>query len=108
MTDTERERLRDELAAELSKLKLSMEAADYLLPWLEAKLIAVSQKSWNDGYDAGKAAYMDRTMAEQFKAARVEGAKPICLDCSKAGLINCSHFDNCEGTWVYKPSSETL
>jgi hypothetical protein len=32
----------------------------------------------------------------------VSGASPVCLDCSKAGLQNCSHFDNCDGTWIYK------
>lgn len=36
----------------------------------------------------------------------VKGASPICLDCNKAGLRNCSHFDNCEGAWVYKPGEQ--
>src|SRR5258708_2671653 len=31
----------------------------------------------------------------------VIGAKPLCLDCHKAGIVNCSHFDNCDGKWVY-------
>ena len=36
----------------------------------------------------------------------VVGAKPVCFDCSAAGIINCSHFDNCAGKWVYKASAE--
>ena len=36
----------------------------------------------------------------------VVGAKPVCFYCSAAGIINCSHFDNCAGKWVYKPSAE--
>ena len=31
----------------------------------------------------------------------VVGAKPLCLDCHSAGIINCSHFDDCDGKWVY-------
>ena len=27
--------------------------------------------------------------------------KPRCLDCNAAGIINCSHFDNCDGRWEY-------
>jgi hypothetical protein len=37
---------------------------------------------------------------------QVKGAKPLCLDCNKAGIINCSHFDNCDGTWVYVPTPQ--
>lgn len=33
----------------------------------------------------------------------VVGAKPVCLDCNKVGMLNCSHFDECDGQWVYKP-----
>jgi hypothetical protein len=39
---------------------------------------------------------------------KVTGASPICLDCNKAGLRNCSHFDNCDGTWVYRPDTAEL
>jgi hypothetical protein len=35
----------------------------------------------------------------------VIGASPVCLDCNAAGIRNCSHFDNCEGKWVYKPDA---
>jgi hypothetical protein len=31
------------------------------------------------------------------------GVKPTCLDCAQAHIINCSHFDNCGGRWVYMP-----
>jgi hypothetical protein len=37
----------------------------------------------------------------------VIGAIPVCLDCNAAGIRNCSHFDNCDGKWVYKPSPST-
>jgi hypothetical protein len=36
----------------------------------------------------------------------VIGASPVCLDCNRAGIRNCSHFDNCDGTWVYKPEAQ--
>jgi hypothetical protein len=38
----------------------------------------------------------------------VKGASPVCLDCNKAGLRNCSHFDECDGTWVYKPNEAEI
>jgi hypothetical protein len=27
--------------------------------------------------------------------------KPRCLDCNAVGITNCSHFNNCAGTWKY-------
>lgn len=36
----------------------------------------------------------------------VIGAKPLCLDCHSAGITNCSHFDNCDGKWVYVAAPE--
>ncbi len=38
----------------------------------------------------------------------VIGAKPVCLDCNAAGIVNCSHFDNCAGKWVYAASREIM
>ena len=32
----------------------------------------------------------------------VIGAGPVCVDCNNAGLRNCSHFDDCDGHWIYK------
>src|SRR6185312_6187484 len=42
------------------------------------------------------------------KRSDVIGAKPLCLDCHLAGIINCAHFDECNGKWVYvaHPTSE--
>ena len=40
---------------------------------------------------------------EAPQRSTVIGASPVCLDCNAAGLRNCSHFDNCDGKWVYKP-----
>src|SRR6266705_2124423 len=45
---------------------------------------------------------------EQAARPTVSGASPVCLDCNKAGLRNCSHFDNCDGTWVYKPDPQAV
>jgi hypothetical protein len=40
--------------------------------------------------------------------AKVVGASPVCLDCNKAGMRNCAHFDECDGQWVYKPDGTAL
>jgi hypothetical protein len=53
------------------------------------------------GVEACKAPPATAAPAER---PRVEGAKPLCLDCHSAGIINCSHFDNCDGRWVYVPA----
>jgi hypothetical protein len=43
--------------------------------------------------------------AKAKERPNVSGASPVCLDCNKAGLLNCSHFDNCDGMWIYKPDA---
>jgi hypothetical protein len=40
--------------------------------------------------------------------SNVIGASPVCLDCNAAGIQNCSHFDECDGNWVYKPAPQIL
>lgn len=46
-----------------------------------------------------------QALAGEGERPIVVGASPVCLDCNAAGLRNCSHFDNCEGRWVYKPNA---
>lgn len=45
--------------------------------------------------------------SQRIERSDVRGAKPVCLDCNATGIMNCSHFDNCSGKWVYKPTTES-
>lgn len=48
------------------------------------------------------AGIIERAM-RKLMAARpdVVDASPVCLDCNAAGIRNCSHFDECDGRWIY-------
>ncbi len=41
-------------------------------------------------------------LEKQIQDLRSRLGKPRCLDCNWAGITNCSHFDNCDGTWKYQ------
>ena len=85
MTDT---KLREAFAEWRKQPEVEAAAPHNTMPW-----IAIFEAGWRAATPPGGS-----------PRPNVIGASPVCLDCNVAGLRNCSHFDNCDGNWVYKPT----